>query len=151
MDSQFGEVAQVNCRNSGRIRGSDFLEWRYGSCDTQLATSFVLVTFLTFNRATSSQHQLRSMSDPSSGAECLMIDRCKQEVNKPSRRSSMQLEMSRKGARTLAQFLRPYWLLAFVLGTVSVISIPTMAQGVRGTITGQVTDQAGAVIPGASV
>src|SRR5262249_58411501 len=70
---------------------------------------------------------------------------------KPSRRSSMQLKMSRKRARTFAQFLRPYWLVAFVIGTVSMISIPTMAQGVRGTITGQVTDQAGAVIPGASV
>src|SRR5262245_61518510 len=63
----------------------------------------------------------------------------------------MQLEMSRKRARTFAQFRRPYWLLAFVIGIVAIISIPTRAQGVRGIITGQVTDQAGAVIPGASV
>jgi hypothetical protein len=63
----------------------------------------------------------------------------------------MQSQMSRKRAEIFARFRRPYWLLAFVVLIVTLISIPVMGQGVRGTITGQVTDQAGAVIPGATV
>src|SRR5215467_11112306 len=63
----------------------------------------------------------------------------------------MQSQISRKGAAMLAQFPRSYWLLALVVLIVAIISIPAMGQGVRGTITGQVTDQAGAVIPGATV
>src|SRR5262252_1505335 len=63
----------------------------------------------------------------------------------------MQSQMSRKRAGTFAQFPRSYWLLAFVVFIVTLISIPAMGQGVRGTITGQVTDQSGAVVPGATV
>src|SRR5215831_2983357 len=63
----------------------------------------------------------------------------------------MQSQISRKGAATFAQFPRSDWLLALVVLIVAIISIPAMGQGVRGTISGQVTDQAGAVIPAATV
>jgi hypothetical protein len=63
----------------------------------------------------------------------------------------MQSQMSRKRAGIFAQFPRSYWLLAFVVFIVTLISIPAMGQGVRGTITGLVTDQSGAVVPGATV
>jgi outer membrane receptor protein involved in Fe transport len=63
----------------------------------------------------------------------------------------MQLEMSRERAKGFARLRQPYRLLGVVLWVVAVASISALGQGVRGTITGQITDSAGAVVPGASV